>query len=105
MIRPTPEYKVFKMANTISIEKNSILQKLWDRGIKPYMPNFESSVLSELEEAVVNKAKVELKYVSPETRAKMAELAQLFKSKMKNLMSSTAVCIKFKYILIVQSII
>ena len=91
VIRPTPEYLVFKMEN-ISIEKISILQKLWDRGIKPYMSNFESSVLCELEEAIANKAKVEIKDVSPETRAKAAELAQLFKSKMKILMSSTAVC-------------
>ena len=82
---------------TINVEKFPILEKLWKQGIKPHLPatNFESSVISELEDIISKE--VILENVSPESRAKIADSARRFKSNVKTMASRSEVCIlKFR---------
>ena len=77
--------------HTIHIEKLKLFLKLWDQGIKPFHSNYKSSVVSEIEENIGQK--VELKNVSPETRANVDDLAKVFTQRTKAIVTSTSVSI------------
>ena len=74
----------------MKIEKIIVFNKLVDKGITPVKPEFENCVHSLLKEKVLEE--VDLHFLSPKTLEKMVQVAQTFKTKMKQLWCSTKVC-------------
>ena len=65
------------------LQKLILFQKLLDRGIKPTSEEFEKNVVSLLHEKIVES--VDFNHVSPDTLAKVDQVAKNFKSDMKKL--------------------
>ncbi len=79
------------------LEKLPIFKKLLDSGIKPTAANFESALVAEIKSKIA--VEVDWKYVSPETKAYVDQIAQLFASKMgMDWRSKTKVCTLFSLI-------
>ena len=62
----------------VRLEKLPLFQKLFDQGIKPNSENFIKVLVSMIKEKIA--AKVDIKYVSEETFAKVDQIAKNFKT-------------------------
>ena len=76
----------------VRLEKLPLFEKLFELGIKPISDNFEETLVSLIKEKIA--AKVDLNYVSPDTFAKVDQIAKNFKTITKKDWRSTAVSLE-----------